>query len=453
VTERITISADDLNTPEVDAAVARGRALRPRHVPDPEPVSPLRRLLLSSLFYLPIAGLLGAFGAWMIVEPSFHDFAVIGGPVTLVNNDPFEVTTGGVTTITVGRREVYLIPGFTEFEDGADGQAAYASVDRIGLGDMVEVAGQATDDKRIAAFGLRRATAERAKAAGQEVPEELNLAVYALFPLTAALITLAIFLLEGLTSRNFVRMSERMFVGTGLATLFALLSTIPADVTVSIGTYFATLRVSELDFVSAKTMAPVSFALFMASRSAAWAMVGAAAGAGMNMIRSTPLQLRNTLMGGALGGALGGLFFDPIARFVQADSRFASADLSRAVGLCAVGLLIGVFTALSERLAREAWIRVRTGPLAGKSFVLYRAETVLGSAPASDIYLFKDAQIDPRHAVIYRAGGHYEVEDLGSRHGTAVGDSEITRRRLASGDQIVLGATVVEFEERRKSGA
>jgi pSer/pThr/pTyr-binding forkhead associated (FHA) protein len=94
-------------------------------------------------------------------------------------------------------------------------------------------------------------------------------------------------------------------------------------------------------------------------------------------------------------------------------------------------------------------LRVRTGPLAGKSFVFYKTPTVIGSSPDADIYLFKDAQVDATHASVHRVGNIYEIEDLGSRAGTEVGGQAIRRRRLASGDQITLGNTVLEFEERQ----
>ena len=111
--------------------------------------------------------------------------------------------------------------------------------------------------------------------------------------------------------------------------------------------------------------------------------------------------------------------------------------------------------ALVDQLAREAWLRVRTGPLAGKSFVLYKTPTTVGSSPSADVYLFKDAAIDPDHIAIHRVGNRYEIEDLGTRSGTQVGGQAIRRQRLNSGDQITLGATVLEFEERAKqtSGA
>jgi pSer/pThr/pTyr-binding forkhead associated (FHA) protein len=118
------------------------------------------------------------------------------------------------------------------------------------------------------------------------------------------------------------------------------------------------------------------------------------------------------------------------------------------VGVMAIGVSIGVFLALLERLTREAWVRVRTGPLAGKSFVLYRTPTVVGSSPSSDIYLFKDAAIDAHHASIHRVGDAFEIEDRGSREGTTVGGQKVRRRRLRSGDAIGIGGTVLEFEER-----
>ena len=50
---------------------------------------------------------------------------------------------------------------------------------------------------------------------------------------------------------------------------------------------------------------------------------------------------------------------------------------------------------------------------------------------------------------IHRVGSRYEIEDT-SRRGTRVAGQVIRRSRLQSGDQIVIGGTVLEFEERAK---
>jgi hypothetical protein len=243
-------------------------------------------------------------------------------------------------------------------------------------------------------------------------------------------------------------MMERASLGTLLTIVFAFLGMIPAAVAMFIGEFFLSLE--EGVFVSIEEFSGVTFVVYAACRSLAWACIGAALGVGMNIARSTKVQLRNSVLGGALGGALGGVFFDPIDRFFTSDSFFAGAASSRLVGMIAVGVSVGVFVALVDRLAREAWVLVRTGPLAGKSFVLYKTPTLVGSAPQADIYLFKDADIDASHAAIHRVGNAYEIEDTSRRTGLKVGGQPVRRRRLASGDQIVLGATVLQFEERAK---
>jgi hypothetical protein len=263
------------------------------------------------------------------------------------------------------------------------------------------------------------------------------------------MIALALILAEGVSSRNWLRMADRALIGTVLTAVFSFLAFVPAGVVVLVGQQVIE---AQEGFVTVEDLPVVAFLIFSSARSAAWACIGAALGVGMNLARSTRTQLRNSVVGGALGGALGGAFFDPIDRFATGSSVFDGADVSRLVGTMAVGVCVGIFVALVDRLAREAWLRVRTGPLAGKSFVLYKTPTLIGSAPQADIYLFKDAEIEATHVAIHRAGNVCEIEDLSKRGGVQVGGRPVQRRRLASGDQIVLGSTVLEFEERTKRG-
>ena len=451
----IRIDRDELFTRPVDAALARERAMSGRRPQEPEEISPIRRLLLSSLFYLPLAGVLGALAAWSIIEPHFEDYTRIGGEVTLVNHDPF--VSNDAIQLTVGTRDLTLMRVGTQLEPGVDGEVAYEDVLAIARGDHIETVGEPIDGAGVFAWAVRPASPERAKEAGQELTGDFEWAPMVLFPLTSSLIALFLFLIEGLSARNWARTLERGLPGTGLAFLFAGLAMVPAGLSMSIAEWaFAHAVVGDSAFVGMEAIEGWVYIVYSAGRSGAWCAVGVGLGLGMNLVRSTRAQLRNTVMGGALGGAVGGLFFDAIDRFVETGSVFEGGAVSRLVGLCAVGLAIGVFVALGERLAREAWVLVRTGPLAGKSFVLYRSPTVIGSAPSADIYLFKDAQIDPSHAAIHRVGAHYEIEDMGSRAGTIVASTPVTRRRLVSGEQIVLGDTILEFEERarqRASGA
>ncbi len=456
MSDEIRLRREEMFTAEVTRALERERNLRGRPLPPPESLSPARRLLMAPLFYLTAAGAVAALAAWSLLEPGFDDFEIAAGRVVLVNRDAFVPAVGPEVrdslTLTVETREVLVVPGTTRLEPGADGQAPFRSFDEIEVGTVVEAGGiLMEDDGGVFASGLRPATTAHA-ATMRRTGSGVEWAAILLFPLTAVLVAFALLLAEGIASRNWVRMAERMMVGLVLTIVFAFLGFIPAGIAMALGGVALQPSGDQL-VVTVHSVSATNFLLFSACRSLAWGCIGATIGVGMNLARSTRVQLRNGVVGGALGGALGGLFFDPISRFATVDSAFVGADSSRIVGLLAVGTCVGLFTALVERLAREAWLRVRTGPLAGKQFVLYRSPTSIGSAPQADVYLFKDAEIDPSHAAIHRVANRYEIEDLGSRHGTVVAGHPIRRHRLASGDVIVVGATVLEFEERaKKSG-
>lgn len=444
--DRLRIDKQELFTTEVEQALARERAGRERIVADPPPVSPVRRLLLNSMFHLPLAAMIGALVCWLLLEPKIADMPTVGGEIILINSDPFDAP-GDLIAITVGDQVAYVDPHRVALEPGANGEPALARVEDLKVGDRVEVTGIAEQGNLVAA-AIR--PTQRTEPFGSA--DQATWPLVLLFPLTAALIAFGLLFAEGLTTRNWLRMVERSLLGSFLAALFALLAFLPAGVFMLISNRIlegATAQRDDLLVITAREISGSSFFFMTMCRSAAWACVGAATGVGMNLVRATRPQLRNSAIGGALGGALGGLCFDPIDRFAV-TSLFAGSETSRLVGLLAVGLSVGIFVAMVERLARDAWLRVRTGPLAGKSFILFKTPTVIGNAPASDVYLYKDAEIDPAHASIHRVGTTYEIEDLGSRMGTTVGGTKVRRRRLVSGDQITIGSTILDFEERQK---
>jgi hypothetical protein len=447
--QNIEIARDELFTESVNEELARIRARSGGRPPEPPPVSPLRRVLYSSMFYLPAAGLLAALLVWSIFESRIHDYSVVAGDVVLVNKEPFMFQ--GMRSVTIGGTEV-IVSGATRLEPGEDGQPAYASVEDIAPGDTVEAMGFATDEvNAVLVMALRPATEARARAIETVRDTDDQWAVALLFPVTATLIAVFLLMAEGISTRNWNRMLVRTGIGALLTAVFSFLAMIPAGVMMTLGEKFLTATDTDQFFYTIDSIAPAGFFFFTMFRSLAWACVGAGIGVGMNLARATPIQLRNSVLGGTLGGAVGGLFFDPIDRFVPFDSLFdGGAGVSRLVGLIAIGVCIAVFLALIERLASVAWIRVRTGPLAGKAFVLYRTPTLVGSSSSADIYLFKDAEIDPEHASIHRVGRYFEIEDNGSRTGIKVNDHPVRRRRMVSGDQIAIGSTVLEFEERAK---
>ena len=104
---------------------------------------------------------------------------------------------------------------------------------------------------------------------------------------------------------------------------------------------------------------------------------------------------------------------------------------------------------------------------AGSPFVLYRdgdgrqliAELTgggalcIGRGPANELALEWDAEVSRVHAVLEPAGGHWTLVDDGlSRNGSFVnGDRVHGRRRLADGDTIAIGKTLIAFVENSES--
>jgi hypothetical protein len=436
----IKIERSELFAPAVDEALRRNRQREGRPLGEVRDPRLFRRLLHNSFFYLPAAAVLAAVICHLIIEPQFDDMARKAGDIVLVNHEPFDLVPG-MTSITVEDVEV-VISSLTEIEPGPDGEPPLVDP---AIGQTVEAVG-VFEAGKLFAVAIRSVSPEHAAEVRPSTGASERVGVL-MFLLAAAMIALLLLVAEGISSRNWSRMVSRALIGLLLSVIFALVAMIPGGLILAGASAFA--APDDLEIWTVHSYPAVPLVVFIAGRSIAWACIGTAIGLGMNLVRSTRAQLRNSVVGGAMGGALGGLFFDPIDRFIGGASAFDQASVSRLTGFIAVGLSIGLFVALVDRLSREGWLRVRTGPLAGKSFVFYKTPTTIGSSPDADIYLFKDAQVDEAHASVHRVGNTYEIEDLGSRAGSEVGGQKIRRRRLVSGDQITLGGTVLEFEERQ----
>ncbi len=270
-------------------------------------------------------------------------------------------------------------------------------------------------------------------------------------PTVGAGIGLFIGLIEGAVSRNLGRATLCGSVGWAVAFVAGFPSTLIAQV------IYVVLRVTG-DAVAGpweEMGRPAAGALLGASvaRALAWAVAGTTVGLGQGIaLRSGKLVL-NGLLGGIMGGFLGGLVFNPIALALGGGNVqvVQEAAASRGIGFSLIGLAAGLMIGLVGELAKDAWLRVLTGSLAGKQFVMYRNPTYLGSSPKCEIYLFKDPAVEPQHAAIHQAGPAYEIEDLRSASGTYVnGRAVVGRVRLADGDQIQIGDTVFDYSERRR---
>jgi hypothetical protein len=269
------------------------------------------------------------------------------------------------------------------------------------------------------------------------------LADFLLFPSVAAGIGVFLGAAEGIICRNLPRALLCALVGLLVGFVGGFVSLIAAEVV------FAIMNVVAASFVknpNGGRIGGLAFLILMMGRASAWAIAAIPAGIGQGIALRDRKVIFNGLLGGVLGGLLGGILFDPINFTFSTED--GGAELSRGIGLTIIGLTVGLLVGVVEQWTKTAWVMMKSGPLAGKQFILYRNPTVLGSSPRADIYLFKDEAIEPQHALIHNRGGRFEIEDMNSADGVYVNGLQIQRRILQPGDKIVLGKTQLEFSVR-----
>jgi len=178
------------------------------------------------------------------------------------------------------------------------------------------------------------------------------------------------------------------------------------------------------------------------SRGVAWMVFGAAGGVVYGIVGQSSKKGKYGVLGGALGAGLGGVVFDPIAMATHVGS------VSRAVGFGLVGLATGIGMGLVESALKDRWLYVVSGPLAGKQFILYKSQTTIGSKQESDIYLFKDPNILPQHAVISLSGARVMLQATGP---VLWAGQQVSSRVLQDGDVLQLGRYAFRYKEKHRA--
>ncbi len=182
-----------------------------------------------------------------------------------------------------------------------------------------------------------------------------------------------------------------------------------------------------------------AMAYLIFGRLVGWALMGVMLGAGVGLATFSPPNIAKGAIGGLAGGFLGGVAFDAI-------SRFSGGGLSsRLFGLSAIGLMIGLFIGVVQELTKAAWLTVEAGRLRGREFRLEKPVAMVGRAEESDVGLFGDPAVAPRHATIERKGTEFTLKDLTRDLGTFINGQRIESAPLHHGDVIGVGAYHLRF--------
>jgi anti-anti-sigma factor len=95
---------------------------------------------------------------------------------------------------------------------------------------------------------------------------------------------------------------------------------------------------------------------------------------------------------------------------------------------------------LAEKVIHSPRVVLLDGPEEGVEFPIVGASIRIGSDAKSTI-LIKHAQVELRHAEIYRTGDLCHIRDLGTRHGTWMGIRKVNDEPLNAGDVVKIGST------------
>ena len=91
-----------------------------------------------------------------------------------------------------------------------------------------------------------------------------------------------------------------------------------------------------------------------------------------------------------------------------------------------------------------AVLRVKAGPEKGKVYELREENLLMGRDRTAHIQIL-DQGASRQHAEVFSYGELYFIRDLASRNRTFVNSEEIREVVLRYGDQIQIGATVLQF--------
>ena len=89
-------------------------------------------------------------------------------------------------------------------------------------------------------------------------------------------------------------------------------------------------------------------------------------------------------------------------------------------------------------------VSVLSGPLGNSEFRFSGAVSI--GRDASNEVCIEDASVSARHCQIVSENGEYLLTDLGSASGTFVNGIPVARRKLAAGDQIAVGTSLLTFQ-------
>lgn len=412
-----------------------------------------RKWYYQNWFVLMFAGLLAAVAGWALIEPLVSDLLYIEGNIREIHAPQVGDPPAVLARLEVGAQNYLLMPG-SRLRDGKGKWARITpnwSEDSLHVGDHIGIYVDVPQDQDpdakpllLAAYVVPNAPLSDVSDDLQSMGRNRTLGFMLLFPVVAGCVGLLIGAADGLLCR----LPRRALLAGGIGLIAGL-----------VGGFFSTFLANIIyapihqwamghEGSGIAGLTTVGFIMQVGARALGWALAGMAMGLGQGLALRSGKLIMYGFLGGLIGGIFGGILFDPIFFLISGEGN-PSAALSRLVSLAVIGLVVGLMIGIVELLARDAWLRMVAGPLAGKEFLIFKSTMQVGASPRSDIYLFNDPGVAQTHATIRVTGDLYEIENASDVYPLTLNGRVVQRSRLRHGDQIALGRTVFAFQRKR----
>ena len=103
---------------------------------------------------------------------------------------------------------------------------------------------------------------------------------------------------------------------------------------------------------------------------------------------------------------------------------------------------------LVETARREHWLEIVSGGMAGKQFILYHQQTVIGSGADCHVTLIKDPAISPQQLQLTQGAAGLTARSLDPQRPAQVNGSAILEHTLADADLLQVGSTVLRYRSK-----
>ncbi|HXH61165.1 MAG TPA: FHA domain-containing protein [Fimbriimonadaceae bacterium] len=186
--------------------------------------------------------------------------------------------------------------------------------------------------------------------------------------------------------------------------------------------------------------------------------IGLCMGLAIGLTLKSKRGLLAGIVGGTIGGIVTGFGFDTVADLLghvmataQSGTKVPPGMMlevggpSRAVLAAGLGVAVGLFVALIDQVTRQAWVRLVLGRNEGREWPIDGEKTLIGRDERANVPLFGDMNVAPLHAIIFKQGSQYVIQDQNTGIGIGVNNQRVATAALNPGDSFQIGSHNLQF--------